>query len=113
MGVETVTPPVLWIGTDGGIFRSANMYTEQYRYIFSEQNRGYITTQFYGLAAGEDGTVMGGTQDNSTLLINGNGNTPKSSVTLLGGDGFQSEISRTKPFILFARIAKWCNVTIY
>ncbi len=99
---RTVTPPVLWIGTDGGIFRSANMYTEQYRYIFSEQNRGYITTQFYGLAAGEDGTVMGGTQDNSTLLINGNGNTPKSSITLLGGDGFQSEISRTKPFILFA-----------
>lgn len=99
---RTVSPPILWIGTDGGIFRCANMNNSTYNYIFEEQNRGYITTQFYGLAAGEDGTVMGGTQDNSTLLINGSGNTPKSSVTLLGGDGFQSEISKTKPLILFA-----------
>lgn len=98
----TSNPPVFWIGTDGGLFRSGNMNDANYGYIFSEQNRGYITTQYYGLAASADGTVMGGTQDNGTQLINGNGNTNKSAVRVYGGDGFQSEIARTNPNVIFA-----------
>ncbi len=98
---NSVNPPILWIGCDGGIFRSANMYADGFDYKFSAQNRGFSTIQFYGLAAAEDGTIIGGTQDNSNQLINGKGNTPKSSVTLYGGDGFQTEISRKDPLIIF------------
>lgn len=99
---RTANPPILWIGTDGGLYRSANMNNSSYNYTFSEQNRGYITTQYYGVAAAEDGTVMGGTQDNGTQLINGSGNTPQSAVRVFGGDGFQAEIARKDPGVIFA-----------
>lgn len=99
---NSVNPPIFWIGTDGGLFRSANMNSSNYSYTFSEQNRGYITTQYYGVAAGPDGTVMGGTQDNGTQLINGRGNTSKSAVRVFGGDGFQTEISKFDNNVIFA-----------
>jgi len=98
---ETISPPVLFIGTDGGMFRCANTNASNFNYTFSAQSRGFITTQFFGLAAAADGTVMGGTQDNSNQLINGNGNSPKSAVELFSGDGFQTEISRQNSKMLF------------
>jgi len=98
---ETVNPPIMFIGTDGGMFRCANTNANNFNYTFSAQSRGFITTQYFGLAAAEDGTVMGGTQDNSNQLINGNGNTPKSAVELFSGDGFQNEIARQNPKMLF------------
>lgn len=90
-------PPTLIICTDGGMFHSTDKGT-----TFVERTRNYTTTQFYGLAVNQAGHIFGGTQDNGTLLVNGNGNTPLSSVRVLGGDGFQTEFSRLSPNVLFA-----------
>lgn len=82
---------------DGGVFRSINNGA-----TWSEINNGYITTQFYGIGFSRDGKVMGGTQDNGTILIDGEGNTSKTGVRTPGidfrgatrdGDGGFAEIS--------------------
>lgn len=93
----TTKPPTLITLTDGGMFHSADKGR-----TFAERTRNFTTTQFYGLAANQSGHIVGGTQDNGTLFINGRGNTPLSSVRLLGGDGFQNEISRLNNNIIFA-----------
>lgn len=90
------TPPTLIILTDGGMF-----YSKDLGVTFTESNRNFTTTQFYGVAANQQGHIVGGTQDNGTILVNGRVNTPRGSVRVLGGDGFQTEISRLNPNIIF------------
>ncbi|MBI3233119.1 MAG: T9SS type A sorting domain-containing protein, partial [Bacteroidetes bacterium] len=92
-----------FIGTDGGITKSDDGCN-----TFKYMNRGYNVTQFYGLAVnplskerGWEKKVFGGTQDNSCVLITGKGNTPMTSVTISGGDGFQCEGSQIYPEIMF------------
>ena len=95
---DTVSRPmIMYIGSDGGVAKTTNSDMTTYAAI----NNGYQTTQFYGIAAGVNGTVVGGTQDNNTIYINGKGNTPQAGVEILGGDGFKCEISRIDPQILF------------
>ncbi len=87
---------VLYIGNDGGIFSSSN-YKGNPNITYSSRNVNYITTQFYGVAASADGTIIGGTQDNGTLKIDPNSLTGKSAIRILGGDGFHAEISQLSP----------------
>lgn len=97
---DTVSDPmIMYIGTDGGVSKTTNAKMTNYANI----NNGYQTTQFYGIAAGIDGTVVGGTQDNNTLYINGKGNTPQAAVEILGGDGFKCEISKFDSKVIFAQ----------
>jgi len=62
------------IGTDGGLHIgniSGNTYT------FQPLNKNYNTTQFYALDfSNEVDEVVGGAQDNGTLYISGEGNSP-------------------------------------
>ncbi|MBI1305005.1 MAG: T9SS type A sorting domain-containing protein [Bacteroidetes bacterium] len=95
---DTVSNPiVMYIGSDGGIAKTTNADLTNYTSI----NNGYQTTQFYRIAAGRDGAVCGGTQDNNTIYINGKGSTPQAGVTIYGGDGFSCEISRIDPQVVF------------
>ena len=92
---------MMYVGTDGGIFRSSN-YTQ-----WQPANKNYTTTQFYNVAANYLGHVAGGTQDNGSMIINGNGNTfngepTKTSHFIYSGDGFDSEFSKYDPAIVFA-----------
>ncbi len=65
----------VFIGTDGGIFKGT---IDGNDFTFQALNRGYITTQFYTVAAcGDEHYVMGGAQDNGVILIKGTGNTQK------------------------------------
>ncbi len=65
----------VFIGTDGGIFKGTPDGSD---YTFQALNRGYITTQFYSVAAcGDEHYVLGGAQDNGVILIKGTGNTQK------------------------------------
>ncbi|MCC5916007.1 MAG: T9SS type A sorting domain-containing protein [Cryomorphaceae bacterium] len=94
---DTTSPGLVYAVNDGGIFRSTNNTL-----TWSEINKGYITTQFYGIGYSRGGSVMGGTQDNGTILIDRKGNTPKAGIRtnfieyqggLMDGDGGFAEIS--------------------
>lgn len=89
----------LYIGCDGGIFRSNNKGL-----TWNDLNRNYTTTQFYAIAFTPSGQVLGGTQDNGTLFIGLNGATPQQAVQFTGGDGFSCEISQVLPNFMFSTI---------
>jgi hypothetical protein len=95
---NTGTDPIMYICNDGGIARTTNAGLNQYRDI----SLGYTTSQFFGIAAGIDGRVIGGTQDNNTLILRGETFPRKNSFDILGGDGFQCEISEFRPDVMFA-----------
>lgn len=95
---DTTQPGLVYALNDGGIFRSNNFGN-----TWVEINKGYVTTQFYGIGFSSNGRkLMGGTQDNGTILIDGTGNTAKAGVRTPGidyrgairdGDGGYAEIS--------------------
>jgi hypothetical protein len=91
-------PTIMYITSDGGVSRTTNAEMNNYTTLYN----GYGTTQFYGIAAGTNGVIIGGTQDNNSMVIDGKGNTPESAEDIIGGDGFQCEVSRINPDIVFA-----------
>jgi sugar lactone lactonase YvrE len=66
-------PSTVWVANDGGLFKSEND-----GFSWSQENKGYATIQFYHVAVGFDGSMLGGTQDNGTILIDPNSSLPKS-----------------------------------
>jgi type IX secretion system substrate protein len=73
------------IGTDGGIAVGA---VESGGYSFQGSNRSYFTTQFYSIGpSGLGNYVVGGAQDNGTILITGEGNTKNEGEEIYPGDG--------------------------
>ncbi len=91
---------MMYVASDGGLSRSVNRTTWQ------TTNRNYATLQFYNVAGNYLGHVVGGTQDNGTYLINGNGNAVAGEATrtghhIFGGDGFDVEFSKFNPSIIF------------
>ena len=91
-------PMIMYITSDGGVSRTTNAEMTNYTTLYN----GYGTTQFYGVAGGANGIVIGGTQDNNSMVIDGKGNTPQAAEDIIGGDGFQCEVSRINPDIIFA-----------
>ncbi len=75
-------PNVFFVGSDGGIYKSSNSGLS-----FTTLNRGYAVTQFYGLGVGPDGSLVGGTQDNSNPYVQGIMPYPKTAKVLWSGDG--------------------------
>jgi hypothetical protein len=95
---DTVTSPmIMYIGSDGGVAKTTNAEMTTYTDI----SKNFVTTQFYGCAAGTNGIVIGGTQDNKSMLIDRKGSTRQSAVDILGGDGFRCEVSKINPNVLF------------
>ena len=103
-------PNIYYVGTDGGVFRTTDRGD-----AFTQMNKGFNATQFYDMSFERDALwsygpnigsyngagVLGGTQDNGTPYINGNGNTVKSGSSINGGDGFYSEASMLSPNTFF------------
>lgn len=88
---DTVSSPMrMYVGNDGGIYRSTSAKFNN----FAPYNLGFNVTQFYGIAAGIDGSIIGGTQDNGTQYISKVGTEKKRSQAIYGGDGFRCEISK-------------------
>ncbi len=103
---KRTNPYTLIIGTDGGVYKSSDKGKSFYPAL-----KLFTTTQFYSMAASRDEHVLGGTQDNGSLYINKNGNTPKSSYKVLGGDGFFCEVAwQNKDEIKFAE-SQFANLT--
>ena len=92
-------PPIMYIGNDGGIFRTSTDFTKQLDPEFKELNTGYTTAQFYAFDAVPNGDVLGGTQDNGTFKYLKDGLTKQSYRGVLGGDGFYSVISELQPSV--------------
>lgn len=97
-----VNSNTMYIGTDGGIFRTTNAKVN-YPALpsFSQLNKGYSVTQFYSVAAGLDGTILGGAQDNGTIYLDYQGNSVQQGRSVGGGDGGYSDVSKSNPNALF------------
>ena len=80
----------MYVATDGGIYRSDDGGES-----YLEVNRNYNVTQFYGMAHSASSGVLGGTQDNGSLFIPGNGYflSDEQAIEVHGGDGFDCAIS--------------------
>ncbi len=85
------------VGNDGGV---------QVRTGFGNYpiNKGYNVTQFYSMAFGGLGAVIAGAQDNGTLYKDNSLPWKKEFNEVLGGDGFECEISYLDPSGLVATI---------
>ena len=81
----------MYIATDGGIYKS----TDQGE-TYLECNRDFSVTQFYGFDISANSAVLGGTQDNGSLFIPGNGYflSDQEAVEVNGGDGFDCALSQ-------------------
>lgn len=83
---DGVTNRTVYFANDGGLYRANNVYSVSERNGWQELNNSYGVTQFYG-GAGNPlgfGTLVGGTQDNGTLVYIGSTESWKS---MFGGDG--------------------------
>ncbi len=80
---------VMWVGNDGGIYRSND---NGQTYIRS--NRGYNVTQYYGIDHTPGLGVVGGTQDNGSHYIPNDGSllSDLSAFEISGGDGFDCAV---------------------
>ena len=87
---DNTTYGVMYVATDGGIYRS-----EDNGYSYTACNRNFNVTQFYGMAHSAGTGVLGGTQDNGSLFIPGDGYflSDQMAVEVHGGDGFDCAIS--------------------
>lgn len=81
----------MFIASDGGIYKSEDGGTS-----YVESNNNYNVTQFYGIAHSAGTAVLGGTQDNGSLFIPGDGYflTEEHAMDVNGGDGFDCGISQ-------------------
>ena len=81
----------MFVATDGGIYKSTDG-----GYSYTECNHKLNITQFYGMAYSANSAVLGGTQDNGSLLIPNNGYylSNQNAVEVNGGDGFDCAISQ-------------------
>jgi len=96
-------PGTIFVGTDGGVFRSQNDGA-----TWTPMNNGYNVTQAYSVAidpfAPNRDRAMIGTQDNGTQYVNGAGNTLMSSFSTSGGDGGHCDISLLFPGATFQTV---------
>jgi hypothetical protein len=85
----------LYFGNDGGIFTFIPPFPDDVNNIaFKHLVKRYNTVQFYAMAAGPTGDMIGGTQDNGTQLNNHIRSSHQSTYQVVGGDGFDCEISQ-------------------
>jgi hypothetical protein len=84
-----VDPKIFLVGNDGGISKSLDGGQ-----TFFPASRGFNATQFYAMSTNERGWVLGGTQDNGTILVDqSNPNFPLDGNRIGGGDGFGCALS--------------------
>lgn len=89
--------PIMYICTDGGVSRTTNADLNRYRDI----STNLTTTQFYAVDADVNGRLLGGTQDNNTMLLRGESFPRQIAEDVIGGDGFQTAISKYDGSFMF------------
>lgn len=108
--------PVVYFGNDGGVYRSNNIFsaTSSGTSSWVNLNNNLGITQFYGGAGSRaaGGKIIGGTQDNGTLILNANTNWDR----FAGGDGGFSAVDPVDDSTLYgeyvyASIHRTVNLT--
>ncbi|OFY07769.1 MAG: hypothetical protein A2W94_06790 [Bacteroidetes bacterium GWE2_42_42] len=92
-------PNTFFHGSDGGVSKSTNGGN-----TFSTLNRRFGTIQFYNLSCNLFDMVMGGTQDNGTLVLPGTLTTTGTAYEFLGGDGGWSAMSYIDPNVIVGTV---------
>ena len=64
----------VYMVTDGGVSKSING-----GFTWETMNRNFGTQQFYHIGIGQDRSMIGGSQDNRSVIIDGTGNTAEAS----------------------------------
>ncbi len=82
---DNTTNRTVFFGNDGGIYKTDDIATVTYTVGWQELNNNLGITQFYGGAGNTiSGKIVGGAQDNGTLVYNGN---TEGWHAMFGGDG--------------------------
>jgi photosystem II stability/assembly factor-like uncharacterized protein len=94
---DPANPAILFIGSDGGIYKSTNRGQSG---SWSFLGEGLATTEFYDIAdsAKDPKTIIGGTQDNGTSRFDGSSTVWK---YIVGGDSEIVDISESDPKRLY------------
>jgi hypothetical protein len=94
-GFDGVGNTRVYVCTDGGVWRTDDIYTASTTAGWEKLDLSYRTTQFYGAAGdGPSGLILGGTQDNGTLRLTGGSD---QAHLMFGGDGGFCAIDWTDP----------------
>ncbi|MCX6350730.1 MAG: T9SS type A sorting domain-containing protein [Bacteroidetes bacterium] len=98
------SPYIMYVGCDGGIYKSADVSKSTANTTYKEINNGYASVQFYGIFPTYDNIyqAFGGTQDNGTLIVNRTGANHMGGASIHGGDGGYTTTSKIKPNAYFA-----------
>lgn len=95
LAFDTRTPATVYVGSDGGVWASANAGT-----TFTSLNTNLSLTQFYAgvsMSPASATVLLGGTQDNGTLQWGGAQSWPQ----VIGGDGGYTAINPLTPTTMF------------
>ncbi len=87
----------MYVGSDGGVGKTTNAADASV--VWTDNNRHFGTTQYYGIAMTTGGQIIGGTQDNGTHYIDPTlgGQAGKDGLEIMGGDGFDCQVSNIAP----------------
>lgn len=93
--IDPANPNRIYLGNDGGFYWTVNGGGTWFKSL------DLPITQFYAgtIDPSNPARLMGGTQDNNTLITSGS---PTAWTAVLGGDGFQCLIDPINPNIVFA-----------
>lgn len=98
-GFNGTTDTTAYFTTDGGLFKTLDIYTAAPGSGWTSLNNGYVTTQYYSAEGDKSGIYFGGLQDNGSLLLN-QGSTVANGF-VFGGDGGFVNIDHTNPNNLY------------
>jgi len=85
-GFNGVTNKRVWVCTDGGVYRTDNIYTVTTDSGWVHRNASYATAQYYHASGSSASSILvGGTQDNGTLRLAGLSTTAGQTAGADGG----------------------------
>lgn len=102
MVFDPSNPNIAYVISDGGVTKSENILDSQP--FFRESNFNFGSAQYYNIAVNNRDIVLGGTQDNGSHLIGLGYNSARPGLQVLGGDGFDAELSSINPSIGIASL---------
>jgi photosystem II stability/assembly factor-like uncharacterized protein len=102
---DGISNRTVYFGNDGGIYRNDDILTASLTGGWVALNNNYGVTQFYGAAGNpSSGRIVGGAQDNGTLLYTpppGPNTGPNEYTAMYGGDGGWSAADPTNPNFMY------------
>ena len=97
-GFDGVGNKQLYFANDGGVYTAVDIDLATGGSGWQELNNNLAITQFYGFGVAPDGTIVGGTQDNGTLIYKGDS---EGWTETFGGDGGYSAADPTDSNYLY------------